>query len=196
MYNVEFEFRPSDDESRRMAFIIKNIIDPICRKWDQEFSASCGYFSEFLRGIRVIDDSSINANMADWGQLTICRGLLQMKSKSVYKGVIAHEFGHRLKKHHNVYDMDFYELPEEEQLQIKRSQEFEADLKGAEILEWAGLGYKDDTSTFRMMAFMLGEVYGWVSEEDDDVVSDHPSLRSRLKNLATKDPSIIKEFEL
>ena len=180
-----------------MSYIISDIIGPISTKWDQEFLSSCGSFSHFLRLIKVTDNWDINANMSQYGELTICRGLFQMKSKSVFKGVIAHEFGHRVHKHAEAFDMDFYDLSKEEQLRIQREMELEADLTGAEILECAGLGYKKSKhSTYRMIAFMLGELMGWVNNEEDDAISDHPSLITRMKNLATKDPLILEEFEL
>ena len=69
---MEFEFKPSYDELRKIMFVIKEVIDPICRKWDQEFSASCGYFSEFLRSIKVVNNP-VNADMSERGQLIICR---------------------------------------------------------------------------------------------------------------------------
>lgn len=197
MYDVQFSFKPTYDESRKMSYIVSGIIDPISTKWDQEFLSSCGSFSHFLRLIKVTDDWDINANMSQYGELTICRGLFQMNSKSIFKGVIAHEFGHRVHKHAEAFDMDFYDLSKEEQLRIQREMELEADLTGAEILEWAELGYKNpELSTYRMMAFMLGELVDWVNKEEDDVISNHPSLITRMKNLATKDPLILEEFKL
>ena len=197
MYNVQFSFRPTYDESRKMSYIVSGIIDPISTKWDQECLSSCCPFSKFLRLIKVTDNWDINANMSQWGELTICRGLFQMNNRSVFKGVIAHEFGHRFHRHADVFDMDFYDLPKEEQLRVQRKLELEADLTGAEILEWAGLGYKNlKRSTYGMMAFMLGELVDWVNNEEDDVISDHPSLITRIKNLATKDQSILKDFGL
>jgi metalloendopeptidase OMA1, mitochondrial len=135
--------------------------------------------------VRVVRDRQINAFCLPAGKMVVFTGIIPVaQNEAQLAAVLSHEMAHALAHHGS-------ERVAREQsgggilrsLQYDRSQESEADKIGVFLMPFAGYDPEEAVTFWRRMARITGEG-GQVPE----ILSDHPSHATRIKNLAAWAP--------